>query len=171
MRCHVSPAQEKTAETRCIPHNVTNQRNLNYGGRDSVPPAFPATDPTLWVSKWCVPIFYKIRFVTLSLPGFSFRQKIPTMHMYILTFHSGKKHLCQSQWPRSLRLRSAAERLLGSWVRIPPEAWVSVSCTVFVLSGRGLCDGPIPRPEESYRVCCELECDQVKINNLDTYYE
>jgi hypothetical protein len=37
-----------------------------------------------------------------------------------------------------------------------------VSCTVFVLSGRGLCDGPIPRPEESYRVWCVSECDQVK---------
>jgi hypothetical protein len=42
---------------------------------------------------------------------------------------------------------------------------------VFVLSGRGLCDGPIPRPEESYRLRCVLECDQVKINNLDAYCE
>jgi hypothetical protein len=33
---------------------------------------------------------------------------------------------------------------------------------MFVLSGRGLCDGPIPRPEESYRTWCVLECDQVK---------
>ena len=28
-----------------------------------------------------------------------------------------------------------------------------VSCECYVLSGRGLCDGPIPPPEESYRVC------------------
>jgi hypothetical protein len=28
-----------------------------------------------------------------------------------------------------------------------------------VLSGRGLCDGPIPRPEESYRLWCVLVCD------------
>jgi hypothetical protein len=42
---------------------------------------------------------------------------------------------------------------------------------VFVLSGRGLCDGPIPRPEESYRLWCVSECDQAKINNLDTYCE
>jgi hypothetical protein len=40
-----------------------------------------------------------------------------------------------------------------------------------VLSGRGLCDGPIPRPEESYRLWCVCECDQVKINNLDTCCE
>jgi hypothetical protein len=40
-----------------------------------------------------------------------------------------------------------------------------------VLSGRGVCDGPIPRPEESYRLWCVSECDQVKINNLDTCCE
>jgi hypothetical protein len=38
-----------------------------------------------------------------------------------------------------------------------------------VLSGRGICDGPIPRPEESYRLWCVPECDQVKINNLDRH--
>jgi hypothetical protein len=38
-----------------------------------------------------------------------------------------------------------------------------VSCKVLVLSGTGLCDGPIPRPEESYRLWCVSECDQVKI--------
>jgi hypothetical protein len=43
-----------------------------------------------------------------------------------------------------------------------------VSCTVFVLSGRGLCDGPIPRPEESYRPWCVSECDQVKIKTTST---
>jgi len=35
------------------------------------------------------------------------------------------------------------------------EAWLSVSCEWCVLSGRGLCDGLITRPEESYRVGCE----------------
>jgi hypothetical protein len=46
-----------------------------------------------------------------------------------------------------------------------------VSCTVFVLSGRGLCDGPIPRREESYRILCVFECDQVKIKTLYTCCE
>jgi hypothetical protein len=45
------------------------------------------------------------------------------------------------------------------------------SCTGFMLSGRGLCDGPIPRPEESHRLWCVSECYQVKINNLDTCCE
>jgi hypothetical protein len=43
--------------------------------------------------------------------------------------------------------------LLGLRVRIPPGAWMPVSCECSVLSDRGLCDGLIPRPEESYRVC------------------
>jgi hypothetical protein len=34
----------------------------------------------------------------------------------------------RSQWPRGLRHRSAAESLLGSWVRIPPGKWIFVSC-------------------------------------------
>ena len=32
------------------------------------------------------------------------------------------KILCRSQWPRGLRRRSAAARLLRLWVRIPPGA-------------------------------------------------
>jgi hypothetical protein len=39
---------------------------------------------------------------------------------------------------------------------------------VFVLSGVGLCDGPIPRPEKSYRLWCVSECDQVKIKQTAT---
>ena len=34
-----------------------------------------------------------------------------------------------------------------------------VSCECCVLSGRGLCDGLITRPEESYRLWCVLMCD------------
>ena len=33
---------------------------------------------------------------------------------------------CRSQWPRGLRCRSAAARLLRLWVRIPPGSWMSV---------------------------------------------
>jgi hypothetical protein len=39
---------------------------------------------------------------------------------------------------------------------------------VFVLSGRDLCEGPIPCPEESYRLWCVLECDQVKSQKPST---
>ena len=64
-----------------------------------------------------------------------------------------------SQLLRGLRLRSAAARLLGLWVRIPPGAQISVCCECCVLSGRGLCDELINRPEESYRFCCVVVCD------------
>ena len=50
-------------------------------------------------------------------------------------------------------------RLLRSWVRIPLEAWIFVCCECRVLSGRGLCDELITRPEESYRLCCVVVCD------------
>jgi len=57
---------------------------------------------------------------------------------------------CRSQWPRGLRRRSTAARLLRSWVRIPPGAWMFVCCECCVLLGRGLCDGLITYLEESY---------------------
>jgi hypothetical protein len=58
----------------------------------------------------------------------------------------------------------------------PPACWNcgfesrqgNVSCECCVFSDRGLCDGPSPRPEESYRVCvcvcvcvCVIEVGQV----------
>ena len=66
----------------------------------------------------------------------------------------------RSPWPRVLRGRSTAARLLRSCVRIPPGTWMFVCCECYVLSGRGLCDELITRPEESYRLWCVVVCDQ-----------
>ena len=55
--------------------------------------------------------------------------------------------------------RPQAAQLLRSWVRIPPEVWIFVCCECRVLSGRGLCDELITRPEEFYRLCCVVVCD------------
>jgi hypothetical protein len=52
----------------------------------------------------------------------------------------------------------AAAHLLRPWVRIPQGAWIFVCCECRVLSGRGLCDELIIRPEESYRLCCVVVC-------------
>ena len=55
--------------------------------------------------------------------------------------------------------RSPAE-IVGS----NPTGDMDVCCEHCVLSGRGLCDGLITRPEESYRlwcVVCDLEKPQV----------
>jgi hypothetical protein len=35
----------------------------------------------------------------------------------------------------------------------PTGTWMSASCECCDLSDSDLCDGPITRPEESYRVC------------------
>ena len=61
---------------------------------------------------------------------------------------------CRYQRPRGLKRGSAAARFLGLRIRIPPVAWMSVCSDRCVLSGRGLCDVLIKRPEESYRVVC-----------------
>jgi len=60
---------------------------------------------------------------------------------------------------RGLRWRSTAARLLRLWVRIPRGAWRFVCCECCVLSGRGLRDELITRPEESYRLWRVAVCD------------
>jgi len=67
-----------------------------------------------------------------------------------LTF--GFHKITQISWltdPGGLRRRTVAVRLLGPWVRIPPWAWIFATCEYCI--GRGLWDGPITRPGESYR--------------------
>jgi len=71
----------------------------------------------------------------------------------------------RSQWPRGLKRRSAAARLLRSWVRIPPGGWMFVCCECCVLSGRGFCDELITRPEESYRMWCVVVYDLENLKN------
>jgi len=58
---------------------------------------------------------------------------------------------CLFQWPPSLGRVSMTIRLLRLRVRISPGAWISFPCKCCVLTGRGLCDGPINRPGEFHR--------------------
>jgi len=53
-------------------------------------------------------------------------------------------------WPRGRRISFAAARLLKLWVLIPPDAWMSICCECFVMSGTGLCDENINLPKDSY---------------------
>jgi len=64
----------------------------------------------------------------------------------------------RSQWPRVLKGRPTAARLLRSLVRNPPGSWIFVCYECFVLSGRSLCDEMVTRPEESYRLWCVVVC-------------
>ena len=75
----------------------------------------------------------------------------------------------RSQWPRGLRRRSTAARLLRLWIRNPPGAWMFFCCECFALSGRGLCDELITRPEESYRLWCVVVCDLENLMNEEPY--
>ena len=50
----------------------------------------------------------------------------------------------------ALRRGSASPRLLELRVRIPPEAW---NMYVVCCTGRGLCSGPVSRPQEPCRRC------------------
>jgi hypothetical protein len=65
----------------------------------------------------------------------------------------------RSQWPRGVRRRSVAARLLGLWVQIPSGAWMSVGCDCCVFSGTGLCDELITRPAKSPTECGASLCD------------
>ena len=86
------------------------------------------------------------------------RRWIPTGHLTDTIFPSIYSQR-RSQWPRVLRHRSASARVLGTWVRIPPEAWMFVCCDCCVLPGRGPCDELATRPEEFYRLWCVLMCN------------
>jgi len=59
------------------------------------------------------------------------------------------------RWLRGLRRGSAASRLLVLWVASPAEG-LDVYFSCCVLSGRGLCDELITRPEEFYRMWVRL---------------
>jgi len=68
--------------------------------------------------------------------------------------------VCRSQWPRGLRRRSAAAGLLRLWFESHRgHGRLSIVSVVCVLSGRGLCDELITRPEESYRLWSVVVCD------------
>jgi hypothetical protein len=128
--------------------------------------ALPIIAPYFLSEKWCV--LWKIYPFYESTT----RQKCSTLlaavlwclHMCVKMRgrNNNNNNNSRSQWPRSLRRKSTAARLLRSWVRIPPGAWMSVCCDCCVLSGRGLCDAQITRPEESYRLWCVVVCDLEK---------
>ena len=70
--------------------------------------------------------------------------------------------VCPAHWPRG-KTRNCGRSLAGNVVSNPAGAWMS--CEYFALSGKGLCGGPITRPEESYRVCvslCDLETSTMR---------
>jgi hypothetical protein len=60
---------------------------------------------------------------------------------------------------RAVKCVGCATSLTGIAVSNPARGHGCLSCECCVLSGRGLCDGLVTRPVESYRVCVS-ECDR-----------
>jgi len=73
-------------------------------------------------------------------------------YVYLLRVLKYPDIILLSQWPRDLKCGSMAARLLGLRVRIPPWTCMGVCYECCMLSGRGVCVGPIIRPEDSYSV-------------------
>ena len=63
------------------------------------------------------------------------------------------------KWPRDLMRGSVAARMLILWVRFPPCGMDFVTRKCRMMSGRDLCVGLMPCPEESYWLWCS-ECDR-----------
>ena len=69
-----------------------------------------------------------------------------------------KQVLCsRSQWPRGRRRGSAAARWDCGFESRRGHGCLSCECCV--LSGRGLCDGLITHPDESYRIWRVCDCE------------
>ena len=82
-----------------------------------------------------------------------------------VTWWLGFIFLNQIELPVPVTARSKAWVYGRSPVEIAgsnPTGGMDVCCECCVLSGRGLCDGLITRPEESYRLCCVVVCDLEK---------
>jgi len=91
----------------------------------------------------CEIVIPELQFYSISLYCIS----------YVMSKDIEVKSLCSPN-PVTEMSMTAADRLLGLRVRIPPGTYISVSCEYCLLSDRGLCVGLVTRPEESYRLWC-----------------
>ena len=94
--------------------------------------------PKFCVKRWGLEGFSSLRF-----PNISWLMYLP---LPVPVASRSKAQVCG---------RSPAE-IVGS---NPTGAWKFVCCDCYVLSGRGLCDELITRPEESYGLWCVVVCD------------
>ena len=66
-----------------------------------------------------------IRYIATSISIPALLSPICFRQIYFVVMYNYK---CRSHWMHDLRRRSAAARLLKSWVRIPPAALMTVCC-------------------------------------------
>jgi len=125
------------------PHSTSG-----YFGEDFNTLSPPVTEPS----------FLRLLSVCMvSIPTELFR--LPLRYLYkdpfiIIFSYLYRKERVVTSVPISLSA-GCGRLLAGIAGSNPDDAWISVSCECCVLSGRGPCDGPIPRPEKSSRVWCD----------------
>ena len=73
-----------------------------------------------------------------------------SLHVIVVD-SSGYPPIPLAAWSKALARDQSLAGIAGSNTA---GKWVCATCEYFVLSGRGLRDGPIPRLEESYRSWC-----------------
>ena len=132
----------------------SEEHSTTEKGRHWLPKDFFCMEFVIWMTYAKLRINESVTWATqpgFSLPG-------PLNELFI-DYSLVKPLLLRFQQPSGLKRGSTADRLLGSRVRIPPEAWRSVSYECRVLRCRGLCVVPISRAEESYRLWCVTVCD------------
>ena len=121
-----------------------------------VNPLNPELNPICYLLALLAHHFLHVsRIMVKSLPLRLLMSYIYMEHIFLMFLDHTQRRTTVGMIP----LWPVAARLLRSWVRIPPGAWIFVCCECRVLSGRGLCDKLITRPEESYRLCCVVVCD------------
>jgi len=105
-----------------------------------------------WSNNHCyIPSGYSVCKAVLSVIQYSSLIFLYYFALRIYKFQWSITMFCIFRWPCGLKSGSAAARLLGLQVRIPQDMDV---CLFWVLSGRGLCDCLITRPEDSTNVVC-----------------
>jgi hypothetical protein len=108
---------------------------------------------TVWKQTlWLHPLFSNTVQNILAWWLFPPLRSLHCLFASVLIFENLLAQTSQSYWPRWGG--SAVAHFLELHVRIPPGAWMSLSCDCCLLSGRGLCVGLITHPEESYWMLC-----------------
>jgi len=96
------------------------------------------------------------KFTVIMLSSFQKFQPKSSMYLSLFSYKlhapSTSLSLVYSWYESSVAARFkswvCSRSLAGIVVSNLADVWMSFSCECFVLSGRGICDGPIPRPEE-----------------------